>query len=44
MLGEQLAGARAVQVMRVLTATDVAEARQRPEAVARRHGLDPATP
>ncbi|NUQ95736.1 MAG: hypothetical protein HOY79_03990 [Streptomyces sp.] len=29
--------------MRVLTAADVAEARHRPEAVARRHGLDPAT-
>ncbi|MFI2291331.1 hypothetical protein [Streptomyces niveus] len=42
-LEEQLAGARAAQVMRVLTAADVAEARQRPEAVARRHGLDPAT-
>ncbi|MQY09940.1 hypothetical protein SRB5_00440 [Streptomyces sp. RB5] len=42
-LEEQLAGARAAQVMRVLTATDVAEARERPEAVARRHGLETAT-
>ncbi|MEU6211802.1 hypothetical protein ABZ891_18055 [Streptomyces sp. NPDC047023] len=42
-LEEQLAGARAAQVMRVLTAADVAEARQRPEAVARRHGLETAT-
>jgi hypothetical protein len=42
-LEEQLAGARAAQVMRMLTAADVAEARQEPEAVARRHGLDPGT-
>ncbi|MFE5562383.1 hypothetical protein [Streptomyces sp. NPDC056544] len=42
-LEDQLAGARAAQVMRVLTATDVAEARHSPETVARRHSLDPAT-
>ncbi|MFD9283612.1 hypothetical protein ACFWD7_41300 [Streptomyces mirabilis] len=42
-LEEQLAGARAAQVMRILTAADVAEARHTPETVARRHGLDPAT-
>ncbi|MFJ1549805.1 hypothetical protein [Streptomyces sp. NPDC088246] len=42
-LEEQLAGARAAQVMRVLTGADVAEARHAPEAVARRHGLETAT-
>lgn len=40
-LEEQLAGARAAQVMRVLTAADVAEARRRPEAVARRQAPRP---
>ncbi|MER8199487.1 hypothetical protein ABTY00_36885 [Streptomyces microflavus] len=42
-LEEQLAGARAAQLMRVLTAADVAAARQKPETVARRHGLETAT-
>ncbi|MFB6580546.1 hypothetical protein ACFCYC_24610 [Streptomyces sp. NPDC056402] len=42
-LDDQLASARAAQVMRVLTAAEVAEARHAPESVARRHGLDPAT-
>ncbi len=42
-LDDQLAGARAAQAMRVLTAEDVAQARRAPETVAERHGLDATT-
>lgn len=42
-LNDQLAGARAAQVMRALTADDIAEAQEAPERVAQRHGLDTAT-